>query len=64
VGHFLGLWHVFNPDLNSFDGDGDGCNEFGDFVSDTPASKERVSGCPVGLDSCPDMPGEDPIHNL
>lgn len=35
----------------------------GDFVSDTPTQLTQIFGCPVGSDSCPDLPGLDPINN-
>ncbi|KXX83076.1 Extracellular metalloprotease 1 [Madurella mycetomatis] len=53
VGHWLGLAHTFDG----------GCSEPGDGISDTPAS-EMISGCPAGtVDTCPGMPGTDPLHN-
>ncbi|KAL6360586.1 hypothetical protein LRP88_06292 [Fusarium phalaenopsidis] len=54
VGHWLGLFHVF---------DGFSCTGDGDFIDDTPATLSATVGCPVGQDSCPDQPGLDPIHN-
>ncbi|KAH6691403.1 metalloprotease 1 precursor [Plectosphaerella plurivora] len=54
VGHWLDLLHTFEG----------ACTSEGDGVADTPASLEETEGCPVGRDSCPDMPGEDPIHNF
>lgn len=54
VGHWLGLFHVF---------DGFDCDGEGDMVDDTPATKVATVGCPVGQDSCPGQPGLDPVHN-
>ena len=52
AGHWLNLEHTFYG----------GCNDFGDFVADTPPERTPTSGCPVGKDTCPE-PGLDPIHN-
>ncbi|GKT62531.1 metalloprotease 1 [Colletotrichum tofieldiae] len=54
VGHWFGLLHVFQ---------GYSCEGVGDFVDDTPTTQVDTKGCPVGKDSCPDVPGLDPIHN-
>ncbi|KAK1976343.1 metalloprotease 1 [Colletotrichum cereale] len=54
VGHWFGLFHVFE----GFDCDGEG-----DLIDDTPATKVATVACPLAQDSCPDHPGQDPIHN-
>ncbi|OJD28690.1 peptidase m43 pregnancy-associated plasma-a [Diplodia corticola] len=54
TGHWLGLFHTFN---------GESCDGDGDLIADTPAEKEQTTGCPASKDSCPDKPGQDPIHN-
>jgi hypothetical protein len=52
AGHWVHLHHTFNG----------GCNNWGDYVDDTPPQRVPTSGCPIGQDSCPE-PGLDPIHN-
>lgn len=54
VGHWLGLLHTF---------DGGSCEGPGDYIDDTPQQSESTIGCPASKNSCPDAPGEDPIHN-
>ena len=52
VGHWIQLHHVFNG----------ACNNWGDYVDDTPPQSIASRGCPVGQDSCRE-PGIDSIHN-
>jgi hypothetical protein len=52
AGHWLHLHHTFNG----------GCNNWGDYVDDTPPMRVPTSRCPIGKDTCPE-PGLDPIHN-
>lgn len=55
IGHWFGLFHVFQ---------GDSCTGDGDFIADTPAQRAATSGCPASSDTCPNQPGTDSIHNF
>jgi hypothetical protein len=54
VGHWFGLEHTWY----------NGCSEGTTYIMDTPAQLSGTVGCPIGRNSCPDMPGVDPIHNF
>jgi len=54
VGHYLGLNHTFYNN----------CTTGNDGVDDTPAHHEDyLWQCNNNLDSCPTLPGNDPVHN-
>jgi hypothetical protein len=56
VGHWMGLFHTFQG----------GCppGRGGDSVDDTPAENVPAFGCPLGVDSCPGISGQDPVQNF
>lgn len=56
VGHWFGLFHVFQGSVCSGDA--------GDMISDTPAQREPTSGCPTRKDSCPNQQGFDSVNNF
>ena len=53
AGHWLNLYHVFQG----------GCNNYGDYVEDTPPQVIATRGCPEGQDRAGHEPGVDSIHN-
>lgn len=53
VGHYLGLWHTFQG----------GCEDL-DEVADTPAQISPPQYKCTPVDSCPEQPGLDDIHNF
>ena len=54
IGHYLGLHHTFQGN----------CTTGNDGVDDTPAHHDDyLWQCNGNLDSCPTMPGNDPVHN-
>ena len=66
LGHWMGLYHPF---ANYTDDNGnkfEGCDprNLNDLVDDTAQMfNETDMDCPVGRDSCPNLPGLDPINN-
>lgn len=70
VGHWLGLYHTFQPGdpgllnfipfLRRFT---TACQTTGDLVDDTPRQETPTEGCPVGQNTCALYPGLDPINN-
>ncbi|PHH76070.1 hypothetical protein CDD80_1841 [Ophiocordyceps camponoti-rufipedis] len=52
LGHWFGLWHTTIG----------GCDVADPLVFDIPASQPTY-GCYLEADTCPDKPGNDPIHN-
>ncbi len=64
VGHWLGLFHTFEPPRadRASSSTNNGCRGKGDRVGDTPAERVPHYICRA-TDSCP-QPGLDPIHNF
>lgn len=55
VGHWFGLLHTFW---------GYSCEGEGDLIADTRQESTATSGCPRQKNSCPMLPGTDPITNF
>jgi hypothetical protein len=60
VGHYLNLFHTFQPDGNSlgcFGTTAATCGTQGDLICDTPPTAQQNYGCPaLTLNSCAEMP--------
>jgi hypothetical protein len=54
IGHWMGLFHVF---------EGYACSGSGDYVGDTPLQSTATNGCPTRKDSCLSNIGFDSIQN-
>jgi len=65
VGHWLGLLHTHQPPRpdSRISSTNNGCRGKGDRVADTPAERVPHFSCRV-TDSCPQLPGLDPIRNF
>src|SRR4029079_12851667 len=68
VGHYFGLMHTFEPwpVLGQPEICRPTCNETTDYVRDTPTHRQprfEMDRCQA-LDSCPNLPGVDPVHNF
>jgi hypothetical protein len=62
VGHWFGLVHTFQ--VNSpYLSDPCNVNNPNDYIADTPTQYSATTFCPSFRDSCPDLPGYDPIQN-
>jgi len=58
VGHWLGLYHTFQGDI-----EGDGCEGSGDHVDDTPIHRRNFS-CDEGQNTCDNTEETDPLNNF
>ncbi|KAL4880332.1 hypothetical protein BJY04DRAFT_191634 [Aspergillus karnatakaensis] len=73
VGHWLNLFHTFQPGTDDLTIENPGCFGAGDYIHDTPAEAFAAFGCPRFRDTCTgrnetsnpaSIPGSDPIHNF
>ncbi|KAG6827852.1 hypothetical protein H0H92_010242 [Tricholoma furcatifolium] len=63
TGHWLGLYHTFQPHTDVDTGVTDGCVSPGDYITDTPYQRVATEGCPAEPpNSCPGRPWRDPIR--
>ena len=68
VGHYFGLQHTFEPwpDADPFACGPPKCGQITDHVRDTPVhllARVEMDRC-YALDTCPNLPGLDPVHNF
>lgn len=59
--HETGHWHGL---LHTFQGGSCSPENEGDYIADTPQEGMPTEGCPAKKNSCPDLPGEDAVHNF
>ncbi|KKK13539.1 hypothetical protein ARAM_001712 [Aspergillus rambellii] len=73
IGHWLNLFHTFQPGNDDINAELPGCLGSGDYIHDTPAEAFPNFGCPKRVDTCTGVnetsnptsePGPDPIHNF
>ncbi|KAG6811154.1 hypothetical protein H0H92_008740 [Tricholoma furcatifolium] len=65
TGHWVGLYHTFQPQVDPKTKEKSGCVVPGDYVEDTPYQKKATTGCPdKAPNSCPNHPGLDPILTI
>jgi hypothetical protein len=59
VGHWFGLSDTFQDD-----GGGNNAFNVAEMIPDNSASEPEAQGSPSSCKSCPDQPGNGPIHNF
>ena len=72
LGHWLGLYHVFQNTI--FEENADPCDPANqnDYVDDTPTMQDNTKAlfpkipcrALTDIDTCPDLPGVDPVYNV
>lgn len=61
MGHALGLAHIFDPGFSGVDGcHTQDCSQNGDYVCDTPPQIEASWTCALSLNTCDEIPVNDP----